>query len=514
MKILLLLFLFLFLFLISFSLKAEDSWKEINTKAKLEVKAGRLDAAFTLHEHALALAKKNDKSHIVASLLNLGAVYEMQKNYKQAEKFYQLALETLLKQYGKHTSFSALALDCLAHLNEKLGKYQESLELSKQVESIYFKQLGKDSPYWINSARELAWKYTNQKNFKEAEVLLQKLIALYESDGKQESIEFINILSDLAAVYNMQESYFKAEEIYKRAFKLIPEKNSRLLANYYNKFGRLYIKIGDYELAEKLLLKAININKNLKEPNYSEIVKELDSLADINRSASKYENAYKLYQQELSIYEQHLKEDLVGIALLYLEIGDLFFTQGEPVTADSYISKALKVFKDIPLDDKTTTTQLIKSKLYSSLGYLYCEQKNYKNANEYLNNALKITQDVYGAHHSIVVGKLNNLAMCYFKQNLFEQSESNFLQAINIVKQELGEEHPRLGIYYTNLAELYYKQKFYNKALQFFKMALNIKRKNFSSNHKAINYLKFRIKTVYIKESFSFFMSKKSESKV
>lgn len=111
---------------------------------------------------------------------------------------------------------------------------------------------------------------------------------------------------NLAGLYIKQNAYDSAIVNMSRAIKL-----DSADAGYYNRLGLIYKEIGQYELAEPILKKAISINKNVDDVNLNmaevyyqmaEYDKSLRYFRDILRTDSKnalaYYYIYKIYSRK------------------------------------------------------------------------------------------------------------------------------------------------------------------------------------------------------------------------
>ncbi|WP_199324114.1 CHAT domain-containing tetratricopeptide repeat protein [Coleofasciculus sp. FACHB-SPT36] len=86
------------------------------------------------------------------------------------------------------------------------------------------------------------------------------------------------------------------------------------------------------------------------------------------------------------------------------------------------------------------------------------EQGEYIEAVIFAEKALKLTRQIWGAEHSDVATRLNNLALLYKSQGRFGEAEPLLVEALAMSKRLLGAEHPDVALSLNNLAELYRNQ--------------------------------------------------------
>ncbi|HLX58577.1 MAG TPA: tetratricopeptide repeat protein [Ktedonobacteraceae bacterium] len=150
-----------------------------------------------------------------------------------------------------------------------------------------------------------------------------------------------------------------------------------------------------YEQAEPLYLRALDICEHVLGSNHPNTAQSLNNLAALYRDQGKYEQAEPLYQHALDIDEQALGPNHPDVA-----------------------------------------TDL------NNLAELYRDQGKYEQAELLQQRALAIREQVLGPNHPNTAQSLNNLAALYRDQGKYEQAEPLYQRAIAIFEKTLGPDHP------------------------------------------------------------------------
>ncbi|MGZ3625416.1 MAG: tetratricopeptide repeat protein [Ktedonobacteraceae bacterium] len=156
-------------------------------------------------------------------------------------------------------------------------------------------------------------------------------------------------------------------------------------AQLLNNAGNYLRESAQYELAEPLLQRALDIRKRVLGPDHSNTATSLNDLATLYQYQGKYELAEPLFQRALDIIEQ---------------------VQGpeHPDTAASL----------------------------NNLAALYKSQGKHEQAEPLYQRAIIIDEKVFGPDHPEVATDLNNLAQNYYFQGKDEQAEPLYQRALSL----------------------------------------------------------------------------------
>ena len=361
---------------------------------------------------------------------------------------------------------------------------------------IYFKLLGSKS---IQELDSILKKNINLSNSKKGLLYLKKgkKLSEFQKDKKaindyQKALFFLkkgNSKKYIAETYwNLGSTYaFLSEKVeantyLNKALNYNKDlKNPTLQANIYNSLAHVYYLYQDYEKAFDYIFKAIEIQK--KEKEYDELSATYHNLAVIYKHIGDFDNALKYNLKSLELNKK--ADNKAAIAKSYNNIGSLFLELKNSNKAKKYFIEALKLNKKIGSHNTTA---------YRNLGRIYNLENKTDSCKIILNEALKIDQlsknlnnqlDIYSILLSIALKnknfndsykfQLKKDSLSLLKSKLENQENLKLLanQHKLIIKEKELEQQKKInsiifgGVFIvTLLSFLFIFQRFKNKKLQ------------------------------------------------
>jgi tetratricopeptide (TPR) repeat protein len=191
-----------------------------------------------------------------------------------------------------------------------------------------------------------------------------------------------------------------------------------------------------------------------------------------------YEEAEPLYKRALEIREKTLGEEHTNTVGSLNNLAGLYYAQGRYSDAEALLHRALKI-----LDRTKGAHHLETAVALNNLAGLYCAQRRYDDAEPLLERALAVRKEKLGPDHTDTANSLNSLGLLYSAKGRYSEAEQVLQLAINSYRTVLGPEHPDTGNSLGSLAELYYRQKQYEKAEPLYRNALAISEKALGAEH-------------------------------
>jgi CHAT domain-containing protein len=228
---------------------------------------------------------------------------------------------------------------------------------------------------------------------------------------------------------------------------------------FLNNLAVIYTYLGQYEAAESLFLKSLEIRKKQNSDYDADYMADLQNLATLNSELGKFKQAVAFYNQILEIcnsdiekYEIVYAQCLKNFALLYEDMGE--YNQTELM---------LKQVVDI-YERRYGVNHPKYAGVLGALGHLYEIIGLYVQAEPLLRKELEIYEIAFGENHPRYARGLNNLGQLYQKMKLYDKAEPLFKQALGIDKNQLGEYHPDYAIDLHSLATFYLNLGLFDKA--------------------------------------------------
>lgn len=516
-----------------------------------------------LYQEALAIRKDvlgNEHPDYAKSLNNLAVLYENMGEFYQfeldqdfydwggfddndpddlfakAESFYQNALTIRKAVLGEDHPDYVAGLNDLAGLYVTLGEYQKAAQLLRQTLDTDQDRFGDDLSEYVKNLYDVA----SFTNFSRSERFLLKALEIVEDVRGVDNPDYTTLSRKLGELYVERGYFAKAMPLFQAVIdivKTVPitresEPNwenflteTRLLGNnafdhseILNSIYWLYIHMGDYAQAERCLLMAAEVDRDIfgeDNPSYAaslrtiaghyalmgdyvhaervhvkalKIVKAILGENDreyaihLRRLASFYSSwgdiESRYYEKAESLLTLAMEIDKATIGVQNLEyaghltdLGHLYELMGKYDQAELVLLSALKTIK-------STLGQ--RSNKYSitlmELAFLYRSMDNHKNAEPLLQQALAIDKAIYGEKDLQFANSLFYAGQQLASIGSYDQAEPLLQQALAIGKRTLGENHPTHSYWLNTLANVYMHMASYAKADTLYKHLLNITR--------------------------------------
>lgn len=210
-----------------------------------------------------------------------------------------------------------------------------------------------------------------------------------------------------------------------------------------------------------LFLDSLMRNDAVLENIYVEAINRVGTLF---REQGKITSAAELYLEAVSCYEQKkILTDVEKKTLIqfYIPLGASHEELGMWNRAMDFYLKALSISEEYNLD-------VYKAMIYNNIGAVYYNREEYDKAETYISKALKINKE--NQNKKELFNNYNNLAALYFQKKDQDKSLDYALRAIQFLDNEKD-----AYLYYfmqTNIAGLYLLKHDYVLALSFLKSAM------------------------------------------
>jgi len=287
---------------------------------------------------------------------------------------------------------------------------------------------------------------------------------------KDEPLVEASIRMTLGLTYVRLGEFERAEPLYDKALEIrkreLDEEHPSILESM-NNLAVLYSKQGRYKDAEVLYLKTLETLKGVLGEEHPDTLTMMDNLATVYRKQGRYKDAEVLHLKALDIGKRELGEEHPDTLIAMNNLALLYLNQDRYAEAEPLFLKTLEAMKGALGEDHPKTLILM-----DNLAVLYRKQGRYEEAEALRLKTLDITKDVLGEEHPDTLTIMNNLAMQYQEQGRYKEAEPLFLTVLETTNQVLGPKHPTTIIFVYNLANLYKMQGRYEEAEPLFLKAL------------------------------------------
>ena len=350
------------------------------------------------YKAALPVAKKinriyqgkyGDKDIRVAySLIDLGFIYNGLNIHAEGRRLIEKAYKIANQYFDEKDAGLIYFHRAYALMLSRHGHFNESLALYKRVAQDFERLYGTNSPYTIQNQLDI--------------LSLHKALGEYGKAAK---------LTDQL----MQTS------------KHVFDKNKYLAGEAYQGFAGLYERLGDYDLAESFINKAINSRQD----NASQRSDLVELQARIYSAQGKMSDAVAVLQQLIGSLEiKHGKSNyllvspLTSLCAVYLDIKDY-------KKAKQVISRAMAIYENVKVKNKVT-----ESNLYNNLAIINEKTGEYDKAINAYQKALILSLDSTRSDSYSEAILFYNLGASHYWKNNKNAAIVLFKKAINIFQEK------------------------------------------------------------------------------
>lgn len=267
---------------------------------KIYYKSGDYVKAEEILNDLLQISKEYEDENLLCSVfLKYGNIYVRKREYEKAKEFYTKAVEIGEQQESRKK--------CLASAYNNIA--------------VYYAMVNKD--------------------YDRALIYFQKALSLYETESNNLGVT-VRILLNLGNLFKTKKYYEKAQDYYQRVHSIAIEHNfPEILANVYHEKAEIYFEIGEHELSEIFVKKALELHRKLngREGNYRS-GQAFELLAKIKDKAGENFEKIKEYSQEAVGYYTRSEawEDAVR---MYDFLGDVAYKRGQFLIAKELYENGL-----------------------------------------------------------------------------------------------------------------------------------------------------------------------------
>jgi CHAT domain-containing protein/Tfp pilus assembly protein PilF len=339
------------------------------------------------------------------------------------------------------------------------------------------KALGPEHPSVASALNNLAVLYKKEGKYAAAEPLYQRCLAIMEKALGRDHPSLASALDNLAGLYSAQGRYAAAEPLYRRALQ-IREKalgpDHPDVASSLNDLAQVYSDQGQLAAAEPIFQRSLRIFEKVRGPEHPDLAAPLSNLAGLYGSQGNFAAAVPLQQRALQILEKAFGPDHPAVATALNNLAALYQRQGRSSAAEPLYQRALAmVEKGLGPEHPAVAVSL------GNLAGVYMAEEKYAAAESLYKRALLIREKALGPEHPDVANSLNNLAVLYHTQGQYAAAAPLYQRALALKEKVLGPAHPDLEVPLRNLATLDYARGLPLQAEPLYSRSLEILRQEF-----------------------------------
>lgn len=355
------------------------------------------------------LASSGYKHYHLFACKGLGNIESRKKNYREAIGYYRSAMNDCLEYIEKgekqYTPFLIGILHNIGATQQTLHDYEGALQTLLEIEDMEH-QIAYESKTLARIENTLGTLYSDLKRWPDAEKSYKAALAIYSkisTEVGEVNLHKADVYNNLGILYRNKKQYRQAEEAYQEAIRCWRnevEKNplqyTSLLSSGLFNLGVLHCDMQQYESAEKEFEESLRLKQVLAANNpmtyQYETAQSYNNLGNVY-DALKSSKAEKYYLKALHLFldinKTHEGLYRSDLAMIYNNLGVLYYSRNEVQKADSAYQSSIRYYKELAEENEEIYMSDYAMSLNNS-AIMYLSVKEFDKAEENFQNALGV----------------------------------------------------------------------------------------------------------------------------
>jgi tetratricopeptide (TPR) repeat protein len=245
-----------------------------------------------------------------------------------------------------------------------------------------------------------------------------------------------------------------------------------------NQLALYQMALGQYPDAERLLRRALAIDRRAYGDDHPTVAIRLTNLARLLQDTNRLADAEPLVRQALDIGRRAYGDDHPEVVNCLSNLAQLLQATNRLADAEPLMRQVLDIAQRAYGEDHPKVATAL-----NNLALLLRATNRLADAEPLIRQALDIDRRAYRDDHPTVAIRLTNLAQLLKATNRLADAEPLMLQALDIGRKAYGEDHPRVAIDLNNLAQLFHDTNRLADAEPLMSQALDIDRRAYGDDH-------------------------------
>lgn len=390
-----------------------------------EARGENITARELLHRGAERIREFTDQPEVQASMMQLiGRVYWSIGSYEEALPLLEQAIE--IRQGHSDNSPAELALShyTLGVVLHELGNYREAVPHFEQAVEVFRKNPDHISPEYAASLENMGYVEDARRNYAASEELHREALEVRLSLFGPDHPDFASSHHSIAITRYHQgdlDGAIAGQREAVRIFRVNKMIDTRLGARALRQLGTSMIEKGEFDEAEEILLKVLDVNKRIHGEIHLDTGLAVRTLATLNHKRGDFIAAARLYGESLAILREAIGERHVMVGQVLQEMGDLFTQTHNHFQAEHAYRESLEIFETA---ERVHPQRIITAG--RKLGSTLIKLRRYEEAEEFLLESLTAASAMASENEDneqLVTRSLEELVVLYNEWGRIEQSE-------------------------------------------------------------------------------------------
>lgn len=446
----------------------------INNVGLLYMSIGNLTVAEQYLLIAADIFEKSDTKLSWANVLtNLGQLYLRKNDYDKAEFYYTKAWEAS-SFMGKESADYIRYLSHMAVVYKERLDYDKAIQLLKESAELAKKVSGEQNSDYAEIIRELGIIYVATHEYDLAEQYLTQTAEIFKSIYGEKHKMYAKCLTNIGWVYQKRGKYKIAESYYNAAYSIFASlENSHdkqlCIAEILGHYGSLHDAKGQYLLAKQYYTEELNQLLTVSSEEDPIVVDAMCDLGWAEVKLGEYQEAEKNLLKGLNAH-LHRYGELSNPYVHLLRMVGVFYTSiGDYQKAEQSLQKAMELTTTI-----AGSQTLGYASSLSDMGVLKLYSGRYEEAEQVISQSIAIEKSIRGEKYHGNPNDLNNLGITYANLGDLKKAEYYLSLSNQEHRKRVGKQDFFDCSYYNNLGYAYLKNNKYNQAIKYLSKAETI----------------------------------------
>mmetsp|Transcript_9112 Transcript_9112/g.23063 ORF Transcript_9112/g.23063 Transcript_9112/m.23063 type:complete len:813 (-) Transcript_9112:202-2640(-) len=197
--------------------------------------------------------------------------------------------------------------------------------------------------------------------------------------------------------------------------------------------GVVRLRMGEYEVAEDVLLQALEVRQSVLGKDHLDLAATLAKLGSARSALQKFDEGLGDLRGALQITRRVLGRSHRTVAQIQCHIACLYFEAGELFSAQATFEDALEIYREIFQKEELADRDAVMAQLTETLcniGSIQNKRKNFEGAIESFHEAVNLQQGIMGHDHPRVIQSLDNLGYSFSKSKSYNQALACYRQML------------------------------------------------------------------------------------
>lgn len=275
----------------------------------------------------------------------IGNAYRNLGSYDRAQALLEVAYDIRTRALGPENPETINTLSGLAELAWRDSRYEEAVDLGRQLLERRRVVYGEPSPEVAGSLEDLGRILTDAGEFDEAGPVLDEAVAMNIAVHGDRSTQVAACYENQATLiqYSRQD-YAAAEKLVRRALEFRSEAGggeTMDAASSTNNLGVLLLLQGRYDEALPVLEEGAAITRRVAGDRHPELARILENLGNVHYRKREFDRTLELLGEVMTMRREVLGEDSPDVARTLNNMGMVYNAAGQPEQAETHLRKAV-----------------------------------------------------------------------------------------------------------------------------------------------------------------------------